>query len=144
MFIFTLFFLSTFSAQRNCDGKVEEHSEGNQQREEQGEHTGMAVQRLEEMLQVEGRERGRLELEMEKLRQEKEILEEERKRERGRSLSMEALHLLAMRRNGVVMEDIFYFIQIETTKALTHLRKAKEKYIHLYSLLFTYLSGSFI
>ncbi|XP_077963476.1 protein fantom isoform X2 [Gasterosteus aculeatus] len=80
---------STFSAQRNCDGKVEEHSEGNQQREEQGEHTGMAVQRLEEMLQVEGRERGRLELEMEKLRQEKEILEEERKRERDSSVTIE-------------------------------------------------------
>ncbi|KAM8899826.1 protein fantom isoform 2-T3 [Spinachia spinachia] len=78
---------STFSVQSNCDGKVEQHREGNQRREEQGEHTETGIQRLEELLQVERRERGMLELEKEELKREKERLEEKRERERDSSVT---------------------------------------------------------
>ncbi|XP_054457821.1 protein fantom [Anoplopoma fimbria] len=78
---------STLSVQSNQDGKVEQHREVNQRREEQGEHISrMDIQRLEEMLQAERGERGRLELEKEKLRREKEILEEKWEREKDSSV----------------------------------------------------------
>ncbi|XP_034413660.1 protein fantom, partial [Cyclopterus lumpus] len=77
---------STLSLQSNPDGMVERHRDVNQRREEQGEHTSrMDIQRLEEMLQEERGERGRLE--KEKLRQEKEMLEEKRERERESSVT---------------------------------------------------------
>ncbi|XP_068569655.1 protein fantom [Cebidichthys violaceus] len=85
---------STLSVQSNHDGKVEQHKEVNQMREEQGEHISrMDIRRLEEMLQAERGERGRLELEKEKLRREKEILEEKRERERDSSVMTIDKHL---------------------------------------------------
>ncbi|XP_042367761.1 protein fantom [Plectropomus leopardus] len=78
----------TLSVQSNHDGKVEQHREVNQRREEQGEIiSSMDMQRLEDMLQAERGQRGMLELEMEKLRREKEILEEQREREREFSVT---------------------------------------------------------
>ncbi|XP_029311195.1 protein fantom, partial [Cottoperca gobio] len=74
---------STLSVQSNNDGEVEQHREVNQRREERGENIGrMDIQRLEEMLREERGERGRVEREKEKLRREKEILEEKRERDR--------------------------------------------------------------
>lgn len=87
--------------QTNHDGwleklkEMERHREVDQKREKQGEISRMDIQRLEEMLQAERGERSRLELEREKLRREKAMLEEQREREGGTSLSM-----LAMRRNN--------------------------------------------
>ncbi|KAL3046587.1 hypothetical protein OYC64_004554 [Pagothenia borchgrevinki] len=74
---------STLSEQSHHDGTVEQHREVNQRREERGENIGsMDTQRLEELLREERGERSRLELEKDKLRREKEILEERRERER--------------------------------------------------------------
>lgn len=65
--------------------------------EDVGEREGrLDVQRLQEILKVEREQRSRLELDKEKLRQEKEILEEQRDRERGRSLSMLEQHSLLL------------------------------------------------
>lgn len=95
MFIFTLSLSSTLSVQSKYEGNGEQHTEANQRREEQVENiSGTDIQRLEEMLQAERGERGRLELELEKLRREKEMLEEKWEQERGRSFCMLALHLL--------------------------------------------------
>ncbi|XP_056299033.1 protein fantom isoform X3 [Pseudoliparis swirei] len=77
---------STLSVQTSHNGEVERRREVSHRREEPGDHTDrMDIQRLEEMLQAERAARGRLELEKEKLRREKETLEE--KRERGRESS---------------------------------------------------------
>ncbi|XP_026152688.1 protein fantom [Mastacembelus armatus] len=73
---------STFSAQTNHDAQVGKQTEVDQTRGVEEENTcRVDIQRLEAMLQVEMQERGRLELEKDKLRQEKEILEEQRARE---------------------------------------------------------------
>ncbi|XP_034712435.1 protein fantom isoform X2 [Etheostoma cragini] len=75
---------STLSVRSNYKGNGEQHPEVNQRRDEQGENIqGMDIQRLEEMLQAERGERGRLELELEKLRRDKEVLEEKREQERA-------------------------------------------------------------
>ncbi|XP_069015433.1 protein fantom [Embiotoca jacksoni] len=74
----------TLSGQSSHDGQVEKPEGVEQKREWVGENIyRMDIQRLEEMLQAEREERGRLELEKEKLRQEKEILEQ-REREKGK------------------------------------------------------------
>lgn len=90
MFLLLCFFLSTLSVQSNHDGRVEkQREEAEQKREKPGENICRTdIQRLEDVLQAEREERGRLELEMEKLRRERDILEEQRERERGRRLSM--------------------------------------------------------
>ncbi|XP_051800041.1 protein fantom [Acanthochromis polyacanthus] len=74
----------TLSAQSNHDGQARKPREVDQKREKVEENvTRMDIQRLEEMLQAEREERARVELEREKLRQDKEILEEQRGQERG-------------------------------------------------------------
>ncbi|XP_073331535.1 protein fantom [Pagrus major] len=73
----------TLSVQSNHDAPVEKHREVDQRRERHGENISRTdIQRLEERLQSEREERGRLELEKEKLRREREIFEEQRERER--------------------------------------------------------------
>lgn len=85
----SLLFPSTLSTHSNHDGQVGIHKEPAQKREEPGENIFRRdAHRLEEMLQTEREERRRLELEKEKLRQEKRILEEQRGRETGRSHNM--------------------------------------------------------
>ena len=84
-----LLFPSTLSAQSNHDGHVEVRSVVEHKSEDVGPNVcRLDIQRLEEALRAEREERGRLELEKEKLRQEKKMLEEHRERDRGRSLSM--------------------------------------------------------
>ncbi|XP_067380498.1 protein fantom [Channa argus] len=80
---------STLSAQSNPSGKVGKQRAGDQKMEEEEEiFCTTEIQRLKEMLQVQREERGKLELEKEKLRQEKDILEEQMKQERGFSVMM--------------------------------------------------------
>ncbi|KAK2862762.1 hypothetical protein Q5P01_002295 [Channa striata] len=75
---------STLSAQSNPSAQVGKQIAVEGKREEEGQIIWTAeIQRLEEMLQVEREERGRLELEKDKLTQEKMILEEQREQERG-------------------------------------------------------------
>ncbi|KAF3697616.1 Protein fantom Nephrocystin-8 RPGR-interacting protein 1-like protein [Channa argus] len=80
---------STLLAQSNPSGKVGKQRAGDQKMEEEEEiFCTTEIQRLKEMLQVQREERGKLELEKEKLRQEKDILEEQMKQERGFSVMM--------------------------------------------------------
>ncbi|XP_041840734.1 protein fantom isoform X2 [Melanotaenia boesemani] len=80
---------STLSAQSDHDDHVEKHREKGQKRDIVVENVySMDIQRLEKMLQAEKEERSRLELEKEKLRHEKEMLEERREQEGEFSLSM--------------------------------------------------------
>lgn len=79
---------------------MDKHSEVDQKREKQGENFGMMdIQRLEERLQAEREERSRLEQELEKQIRGREILEEQRECDRGRSLSLLVLHLLQFQVN---------------------------------------------
>ncbi|XP_074480130.1 protein fantom isoform X1 [Sebastes fasciatus] len=100
----------TLSVRSHRDGKVEQHREVNQRREEQGENISrMDIQRLEEMLQAERGERGRLELEKDKLRREKEMLEEKKERERDFSTTDKREHqereLLQYKEQISVLQD---------------------------------------
>ncbi|CAG5929369.1 unnamed protein product [Menidia menidia] len=73
---------SSLSTQSDQDGQVEKHGKVDQTREAVVESIHcMDIQRLEEMLGAEREERNRLELEKEKLWQEKELLEQQRKQE---------------------------------------------------------------
>ncbi|XP_053272543.1 protein fantom [Pleuronectes platessa] len=74
---------STLSAQSNHDGHVEVRSVVDHKSEDVGPSVcRLDIQRLEEALGAEREERGRLELEKEKLRQEMKMLEEHRERDR--------------------------------------------------------------
>ncbi|XP_019951035.2 protein fantom isoform X3 [Paralichthys olivaceus] len=74
---------STLSAQSNHDGHVEVRSVVDHRSEDVGPNVYMLdIQTLEEALRAEKEERGRLELEKEKLRQEKKMLEEHIERDR--------------------------------------------------------------
>ncbi|XP_036969270.1 protein fantom isoform X2 [Acanthopagrus latus] len=73
----------TLSVQSSNDAPVEKHRGVDQKREKHGENISRTdIQRLEERLLAEREERGRLELEKEKLRREREMFEEQRERER--------------------------------------------------------------
>uniref|UniRef100_UPI0037E88397 protein fantom n=1 Tax=Semicossyphus pulcher TaxID=241346 RepID=UPI0037E88397 len=79
----------TLAAQRNHDGQVGGKKEFDQKREMEEENIcRMDIQRLEEIMQAEREERGRLKLEKENLRREKEVLEEQKDREKEFSETM--------------------------------------------------------
>ncbi|XP_062240321.1 protein fantom [Platichthys flesus] len=74
---------STLYTQTNHDGRVEVHSVVDHKSQDVGPNVcRLDIQRLEEALGAEREERGRLELEKEKLRQEMKMLEEHRERDR--------------------------------------------------------------
>lgn len=77
--------LRTLSDQSSLRGHVEKHRDVDQMRQKVEENIcSRDVQRLEQMLQAEREERGRLELEVERLRREKERLEEHGGQESGK------------------------------------------------------------
>lgn len=74
-------FCSTLCNQNNVSGQVGKPTEVDQER---GNFSSTDVQQLEELLQVEREQRGKLEREKEELRQEKEKLQEQREQDRGK------------------------------------------------------------
>ncbi|XP_029382814.1 protein fantom [Echeneis naucrates] len=80
---------STLSGQSNQEGHVKRQGEVNQRGESVRENVSrLDIHKPEEILTTERQERGRSELDNEKLRQEKAILEEQRDREREYSVMM--------------------------------------------------------
>ncbi|XP_075307000.1 protein fantom [Odontesthes bonariensis] len=102
---------STLSAQSDQDGQVQKHREVEQSREMVVESIRrMDIQRLEEMLQAEREERSRLELEKEKLRHEKETLEEQRQEEQ------EIFVLMRDKQEHLERDVVQYREQVSTLK----------------------------